>query len=360
MERLVFVLAVIAIAAAPTSKPASRPARPDALADAKTVAETDRANLSAAQSALETARAQCLEKFRQTPACQKQAAEVERLKKSLETARAKGSAAERIEASSAHGKASNVLKKLEADALKSDLAVATAQSNVASLVTSVAADDAEVTRLERRKKHWIAKPNAPAGVAELIRMQPLLRKAAQDNSAPDSTPREIARLERELQHAQSREIPRIVAGHNAFGEPEYQPDEAAENARAKEVKALKKRLETVRAQYNGAAPKGPTASDLLLPDLVAQVGSVGKLGTVRIQQILDDDNMLIDAGNQTVWVKGYSTKGLVDSNDPKFEINSIFQITGTKRYTTVIGATTTCFVAEPCELSDFVELVFDD
>jgi len=75
----------------------------------------------------------------------------------------------------------------------------------------------------------------------------------------------------------------------------------------------------------------------------------------KIQQIIDEQNMLVRlpkevswVGDITVWITGVSTVGFADGTD--FVNNEPFAITGTKKYTTALGDNTV-FVLEPVEIS---------
>ena len=63
--------------------------------------------------------------------------------------------------------------------------------------------------------------------------------------------------------------------------------------------------------------------------------------------------MLVKYHDYTLWITKYSTAGVID--DKCFGLEGVFQISGTKTYTTVLGGSNTILVAEPIDIKQFFE-----
>ena len=85
------------------------------------------------------------------------------------------------------------------------------------------------------------------------------------------------------------------------------------------------------------------------------VGDVGKLGRLRVVQIVDGENAIVeikyntvgdpDLRSETVWMN-IPTEGMAD--DRTYSTGSrYFEVTGTKRYATALGASKTVMVLKP-------------
>jgi DNA gyrase/topoisomerase IV subunit A len=91
-----------------------------------------------------------------------------------------------------------------------------------------------------------------------------------------------------------------------------------------------------------------------------EVGALGWIDSLIIQQIIDANNAIVRIGlrtggpisspeYRTVWLKGVQTDGFADETSQI--VNHHFVITGTKTYDTAIGSQTTLYVVEPVILS---------
>ncbi len=72
------------------------------------------------------------------------------------------------------------------------------------------------------------------------------------------------------------------------------------------------------------------------------------LETVKVKQIVDDKSMLVEELTRlkkNYWLEGFATRGVVDGD--MVRVGCLLEITGTKQYTTVLGATKTVLVLEP-------------
>lgn len=82
-----------------------------------------------------------------------------------------------------------------------------------------------------------------------------------------------------------------------------------------------------------------------------EVGDIGILGykqdrsvEMKIEQVVDDSNMLVSVGRDRLWMKA-KTEGFVDGKS--FEFSGVIRVSGTRKYTTVAGGSLTVFVVEP-------------
>lgn len=76
------------------------------------------------------------------------------------------------------------------------------------------------------------------------------------------------------------------------------------------------------------------------------VGDAGNFGwPVRVAQVIDPKNAVIEYSDSTLWLSGFNTSGWTD--DTSRSITSPVEITGTKSYTTVLGGQKTVLMVEP-------------
>jgi hypothetical protein len=75
------------------------------------------------------------------------------------------------------------------------------------------------------------------------------------------------------------------------------------------------------------------------------VGSFGLMPDFRVVQVVDDESMMVEVGHKTVLLKGVPTKDLADDDSVKGGVP--VEVTGTHRYTTVMGAAKTVMLVEP-------------
>jgi hypothetical protein len=139
---------------------------------------------------------------------------------------------------------------------------------------------------------------------------------------------------------------------------ELQAQLGYEKDKAEEFLAKRREEEQLRRKQQARQK----LADQRLADPIG-VGSVGVLYSVHVVQITGPDEMLAEipvayiyesrmydkpvhsSRKELVFIKGVSTDGLIDGHDLKTE--SVFRITGTKRYGTAMGGTKTVFVLEP-------------
>jgi hypothetical protein len=163
----------------------------------------------------------------------------------------------------------------------------------------------------RPTQHWIAKPGAPLAIQQWIAEQPYIRRAMIDQKASEIAAAR-ANLDRMLKTAGEDELQRLGPV-------------AADQLRPRRRGGLEARVEQQKSKIRSLiAQKQELEADTTprlytTPELEMKVGSFGPLGAVRIQQILDDNNMLVRRGrsDKLLWLTGFSTAGLVDGDRVK-------------------------------------------
>jgi hypothetical protein len=88
------------------------------------------------------------------------------------------------------------------------------------------------------------------------------------------------------------------------------------------------------------------------------LGEVGAIGYTQVLQVLDHQTMRVRYPSQifrTLRLVGRDTTGVVD--DSAIQLDGVFRITGTETYLNAMNALSTEFVAEPVDLTPYVELV---
>ena len=114
----------------------------------------------------------------------------------------------------------------------------------------------------------------------------------------------------------------------------------------------RERRDLVKAQTAGSRGEGvqrPTGGMPL--ELVDE--AVGTVSEIRVRQVVDDDEMLADYLGQPVWIRGLTTKGVVDGS--VVPVLDTMRVSGTKRYGTVVGSTKTVFIVERFELKPYLK-----
>lgn len=71
----------------------------------------------------------------------------------------------------------------------------------------------------------------------------------------------------------------------------------------------------------------------------------GQVVGVKVFQVVSKDKMICKFGDDLFFLKGVSTKGIVDDSSYTFE--GCFYVSGTEKYDTAIGGSKTIFVVEP-------------
>ena len=91
-----------------------------------------------------------------------------------------------------------------------------------------------------------------------------------------------------------------------------------------------------------------------------KVGDIGGLRdtSMWVVQIIDKSTVLVKPNERMdvcFWMSGIPTKELVD--DSHMTRNEIFEVVGTKKYTTVMGGSSTLFELSPYKISDPAEYI---
>jgi len=124
-----------------------------------------------------------------------------------------------------------------------------------------------------------------------------------------------------------------------------------------ELSNLKDKLKKLKAD------EYPIVPEITLDQLA--VGGIGRFeypsyctesGNVvqfEVQQVIDEKQMLVRAFGKLIWIQGLSTNGIVDNQH--IVLDNIFCINETKTYETAIGGTKTVFVAEPFDVTPYLQ-----
>lgn len=90
--------------------------------------------------------------------------------------------------------------------------------------------------------------------------------------------------------------------------------------------------------------------DSMLPPAIESltVGNIGTLGKYRIKvkQIAGPGSMMAELDEKDFWVEGISTAGFADGDFATMKSDLVFEVSGTKTYTTVLGGTRTIMKVE--------------
>ncbi len=133
--------------------------------------------------------------------------------------------------------------------------------------------------------------------------------------------------------------------------------------RKADLRRLREQIASVQLVLDELPKRRSFYTPLLSGDELA-VGSIGYIcfavqGTVsyqaRVQQILDEHNMLVRIGGTLLWLRGCSTTGLV--TDATISLRRVMRVTGTTTYDTITGGTHTAFVIEPVDTAPHMEAI---
>lgn len=123
---------------------------------------------------------------------------------------------------------------------------------------------------------------------------------------------------------------------------------AEKQVKAVEVKAIKAAISRLE---NTAEFCRPTMAPGILRDgycgriqLLEFIGGEQTTAIARIKQIVDETNLIVEAGAHDYWIQGMSTKGLADGN--RFRLAGAWHVNGSKTYETVLGGSKTVLVLE--------------
>jgi hypothetical protein len=86
------------------------------------------------------------------------------------------------------------------------------------------------------------------------------------------------------------------------------------------------------------------------------VGTWGVLNSgMKVSQVVNENELIVKIGDKKVWLSGFDTSSIVDDQGIVYDKPII--ISKTKKYTTVLGGSVTCYYAEPFPAADYVEIV---
>lgn len=203
-----------------------------------------------------------------------------------------------------------------------------------------------------KHQHWAATDDAPDGIHALVNSIPVKK-----GDAIRAMKNAVAEARRERDRVAKSPVRQImVSGGDRFFGPTYKTDESDRAAKRASMDAITQKIIDLQKQI-----KTIENDDLWLPseanNVAFTVGSVGILPTLHITQIVDDGDLIGEAGDQGFWLKGIDTKSLVDDKDYTF--GQTVQVTGTKRYTTAMGSSRTVYLVEPIDLKRYLVVSSD-
>jgi len=132
--------------------------------------------------------------------------------------------------------------------------------------------------------------------------------------------------------------------------------------KAAEVASIQAAVNQARQHLDGLR-----AGDILTPPQLTletlEVGSIGTAYGLRVQQVVDKQNMLvrlalpfegvISDAKHPVWLHGKSTEGLADGK--RVEGEMLLEVVGTKQYETPLDGPRTVYLLRPFVVADWVE-----
>ena len=186
------------------------------------------------------------------------------------------------------------------------------------------------------------KPAADQATRELqrkiVRLRTIARRAraARIRESQD----EIAGCKARVQEAKRRKIDPDQAGWQGRLQGTYTYTDRREKRRA--IRALQ--AELAKAEARLARLREPWTFIPGLPH-PPKVGDMGEVSFVRVLQIVDADEMRVTYYGHDLWLRGIDTKNLVD--EVGLKPTGIFEVIGTKAYTTVLGSMSTVLLVEP-------------
>ncbi len=131
----------------------------------------------------------------------------------------------------------------------------------------------------------------------------------------------------------------------------------------KRVQFLEEKLDPNLKTIREFSKKHEIATKFKPPLKIGQIGYMGGDNAFKVEQIIDEKNMIVDfivesptrgvpsgrilrtGYSKIVWVSGIDTSNFVDGKSIRY--TRPLEITGTKSYETVMGGTKTVFLLEP-------------
>ena len=185
-----------------------------------------------------------------------------------------------------------------------------------------------------------------------------------DSNAADAHRKEVA--------AAKQEIARRL--RSQIEQREAKLKKATREESFAEIRQLRKELHVLRKSASEVKRRGYIPTLNLFKLSVGQIGIPKISGVLKVFQVIDDTRVLMvpqttetrvsvstlglkatrtisAVTGEPLMFRGVSTKGLTDGQEIR-ELDQMFDVTGTERYRTVLGATKTVFVLQPFKVKD--------
>jgi hypothetical protein len=206
---------------------------------------------------------------------------------------------------------------------------------------------AELMSVPKGSKPKLAlKPDAPAAVKEWYNNLPVLKSQEVADLRKLAADQKI-----HLDSLVKTPVNNVSAGPNSMGATRADPVQLAQRERliveqrnlVGDLLRLAKRVEADPVY-------------LYIGVLTPEVGTLGMMPQFQVFQVHGDDEMIVKFHDQHFWIKGIETRGMVDESS--YEHDGFLMVTGTKKYTALLGNARTIYAAEPCKLSDHLQIVY--
>lgn len=203
--------------------------------------------------------------------------------------------------------------------------------------------------------------------------------AAQEARIDNAIRLKLGEIEKE-RDLQNRNIQAMEKGKISPGLPgrsHYKPSRSGTQFYFRTKDDRERAIVNARAELES----GNSLAPVLVISNEMRIGDFGKLQPVTLQesgiishsyeiaQIIDESNMLVAIDNlnlysrykeqesRLIWLKS-STKGVVDGT--RIKLDGVYQITGTKQYTTAIGSSKTVYVIEPIDFREALARLWNE
>jgi len=133
---------------------------------------------------------------------------------------------------------------------------------------------------------------------------------------------------------------------------------ASRNAKASACRKLRKAIEQATDDLKSAAKNDGSDGRYVRHLRLSTVGDIGKISTIfRVLQVIDEKNTIVKyeaynihgerdyARDSSYWVDGQLGQSFADGD--KVHLDGIWEVSGTKTYTTAIGSSNTIYVLSP-------------
>lgn len=135
-----------------------------------------------------------------------------------------------------------------------------------------------------------------------------------------------------------------AAGRTVYKFPSKRDKDRAIAVKQEKLAGHESELKAIRAAKH-VAPR-VTLDKMNVGDIGIVTDNGRRELLVKIQQVVDADNVIVSYGQEWLWLK-IPTAGFVDGRT--LTLDKTMEVTGTRRYSTVVGGSKTVFVLVPFE-----------